>query len=325
VSARELVVLGTASQAPTRYRNHNGYLLRWDGTDILFDPGEGTQRQMLWAGVTASRIRVICITHFHGDHCLGLPGVLQRLALDGVTHPVDVLFPASGLPFFERLRHASVFRDDGLDIRPVPVHSDGPVIRIEPSLTISARRLDHEPETFGWRVEEPSSRRMLPDRLAELGIEGPAVGQLIRDGILDIDSRRISVDDVSSPRRGQSTAFVMDTGVCQAATDLAGDVYLLVCESTFASSEQALARRWRHLTAADAGNVARDAGARLLVLAHFSQRYPDVTRLVEEAAAVFPSVVAAADLERVAVPARQKGSERDRGPDGIGTGTASGT
>ncbi len=145
VSDRELVVLGTASQAPTRYRNHNGYLLRWDGTDILFDPGEGTQRQMLWAGVTASHVRVICITHFHGDHCLGLPGVLQRLALDGVTHPVAVLFPASGLPFFERLRHASVFRDEGLDIRPLPGRTaDGPVISIEPSLTISARRLDHE-------------------------------------------------------------------------------------------------------------------------------------------------------------------------------------
>jgi ribonuclease Z len=74
-SSRELVVLGTASQSPTRHRNHNGYLLRWDGTSVLFDPGEGTQRQMLLAGVSPWSIRYICITHFHGDHCLGLPGV----------------------------------------------------------------------------------------------------------------------------------------------------------------------------------------------------------------------------------------------------------
>jgi len=76
VSHRELVVLGTASQVPTQRRNHNGYLLQWDGDGLLFDPGEGTQRQMLLAGVSASQITRICLTHLHGDHCLGVPGVL---------------------------------------------------------------------------------------------------------------------------------------------------------------------------------------------------------------------------------------------------------
>src|ERR671928_808399 len=106
--ARELVVLGTASQAPTRYRNHNGYLLRWDDAGILFDPGEGTQRQLLLAGVTASAVDRICITHFHGDHCLGLPGVLQRLSLDQAVGPVSVYFPAGGQVYFDRLHHAAV-------------------------------------------------------------------------------------------------------------------------------------------------------------------------------------------------------------------------
>jgi ribonuclease BN (tRNA processing enzyme) len=97
VSHRELVVLGTASQAPTRSRNHNGYFLRWDDEGLLFDPGEGTQRQMLFAGVTASQITRICITHFHGDHCLGLPGVLQRMSLDRVPHVVEVCYPAESI------------------------------------------------------------------------------------------------------------------------------------------------------------------------------------------------------------------------------------
>ena len=85
---RELIVLGTASQAPTRTRNHNGYFLRWDDEGLLFDPGEGTQRQMLFAGVTASQVTRVLVTHFHGDHCLGVPGVLQRMSLDRVAHPV---------------------------------------------------------------------------------------------------------------------------------------------------------------------------------------------------------------------------------------------
>ena len=105
-------------------------------------------------------------------------------------------------------------------------------------------------------------------------------------------------------RRGQRVAFVMDTGVGDAAVQLAAGADLLVCESTFAESEVGLARRWKHLTAVDAARIARDAGARRLVLTHFSQRYPDTAPLVDEAAAVFPDVVAAEDLLRVPVPRR---------------------
>ena len=306
VSAREVVVLGTASQAPTRYRNHNGYLLRWDGVDVLFDPGEGTQRQMLLAGVAVSHLRAICITHFHGDHCLGLPGILQRLALDGVTHPVHVLFPASGQAYYERLRRASVFRDDDLDVRPVPVEADGPALPLSPSLIISARRLDHDPETFGWRVEERPGRTVLPSRLAALNIAGPEVGELMRRGTLEIAGRQVSAEEVSVPRDGQSMAFVMDTGVCDAAGELASGADLAVCESTFDSRDEALARRWHHLTAADAARIARTAGVRLLVLSHFSQRYPDVAPLVAEASALFPAVVAAVDLQRIPLPPRRR-------------------
>ena len=111
VSVRELVVLGTASQVPTRHRNHNGYLLRWDGEGILFDPGEGTQRQMLRAGVAAHDLNRICVTHFHGDHSLGLAGVIQRINLDRVPHPVTAHYPARGQRFFDRLRYATAYRE----------------------------------------------------------------------------------------------------------------------------------------------------------------------------------------------------------------------
>ena len=302
MSSRELVVLGTASQAPTRHRNHNGYLLRWEGRSILFDPGEGTQRQLLLAGVSAWPIHHICITHFHGDHCLGLPGVLQRMSLDGVPHPVHVLYPASGADYFHRLRHASVFRDR-IDVRPVPVTEDG-TVWADGSLSITAMRLDHEPETFGWRVEEPAGRRMLPDRLTRAGVQGEAIGRLQRLGEVEANGRRVLLEEVSQHRAGQRMAFVMDTGICDAAVALAAEADLMVCEATFSSAAAELARRFSHLTAADAARVARDAGARLLVLTHFSQRYPDSQVLVDEATAIFPDVIAAVDLLRVPVPSR---------------------
>ncbi len=304
MSARELVVLGTASQSPTRHRNHNGYLLRWDGTSVLFDPGEGTQRQLLLAGESPWSIRHVCVTHFHGDHCLGLPGMLQRLSLDRVPHPVEVLYPASGQAYFDRLRHASAYQDH-LDVRPVPVDDDGTVTD-GPAFAIGAVRLDHEPETFGWRLVEPDGVRILPGRLADVGVEGPDVGRLLAQGSLARDGVVVRLDQVSEVRPGQRMAFVMDTGMCDAAVELAGGADLVVCEATFATADAGLARRYRHLTAADAGRIARDAGARRLVITHFSQRYPDVSVLADEAAAVFGDVVVAEDLLRVPVPPRRR-------------------
>ncbi len=113
-------------------------------------------------------------------------------------------------------------------------------------------------------------------------------GELQRHGVLEVDGRRVSIDEASTLRRGQSMAFVMDTGICQAAVELAAGADLAVCESTFATADEGLARAWRHLTAADAARVARAAGVRLLVLAHFSQRYPDITPLVDEACGHLP-------------------------------------
>jgi ribonuclease Z len=304
VSARELIVLGTASQAPTRHRNHNGYLLRWDAEGILFDPGEGTQRQMLLAGVASSTITRICVTHFHGDHCLGLPGVLQRLSLDQVAHPVDVWYPAGGQEFFDRLRRCALY-DDTVDVRPHPVPGTALVDPGPEPFRLLAARLDHRTETLGWRIEEPDGRRMLPDRLAAAGIAGPDVGRLQREGrLVTADGREVTLDAVSEPRRGQVFAFVMDTRRCDAALALADGADMVVCESTFLDRDADLAAAYGHLTAAQAARLAAEAGAGRLVLTHFSQRYPDENDFLAEAGEIFSDVVVARDLIRVLVPPR---------------------
>lgn len=300
---RELVVLGTAGQVPTRDRNLNGYLLRWDDEALLFDPGEGTQRQMLLAGVKATSVTRILLTHFHGDHCLGLPGVVQRLALDGVTRPVKLYYPATGHGYLERLLGGSAhFTRAPLEF--LPVELPGPVDP-GPPLAVIAGRLEHNVPVVGWRIEEPDGRRFVPERLAELGIAGPSVGELLREGSIEVDGRSVRLDEVSEVRPGQSFAFVMDTRICDAAVGLARGVDMVVCESTYLSAEGALAERYGHLTAAHAGKIARDAGARKLVLTHFSQRYPDAAPLLEEAQAVFPNTVLAADLATIPLPPRR--------------------
>jgi ribonuclease Z len=312
VSLRELVVLGTASQVPTRRRSHNGYFLHWDGQTsgasavegILFDPGEGTQRQMLRAGVAATDLTRICVTHFHGDHSLGLPGVIQRLSLDRVAHPVAAHYPAGDARFFARLRHATRFHETA-ELREEPVERDGH--RFDLGIgTLEARRLRHPVETYGYRLVEPDTRRMLPDALARHGIRGPAVGQLLSAGELEIDGRRVPLDAVSAPRPAQRFAFVMDTGLCDSVFALAEGVDLLVIEATFLSADAALAAEVGHLTAAQAARVAAESGVRRLVLTHFSQRYDDPARFADEAREHFDGdLVVAEDLMRVPVPPRR--------------------
>lgn len=355
MSPRELIVLGTASQVPTRQRGHNGYLLRWDGEGILFDPGEGAQRQMLLAGVAATDITRICLTHLHGDHALGLPGVIQRLSLDGVPHPVPVHFPASGAEYLARLRHATPFHETA-ELREEPITAEGVVAGGDPDpgtadataasaggdvrgrtrggtatgtspdtrgdararpgevatggpgsvARLEVRRLSHTIDAYGYRLVEPDGRRMLPERLSAYGIAGPAIGELQRVGHLDLDGRRVALAEVSTPRRGQRFAFVMDTRLCDGVYELADGADMLVAESTFLESDTALATAYGHLTAAQAARVAQDCGVRRLVLTHFSQRYPDPAEFEQEARRHFDGdLVIAEDLTRVPVPPRR--------------------
>ena len=213
MSSRELIVLGTASQSPTRQRNHNGYLLRWDTEGILFDPGEGTQRQFSFVDdVTAAATTRICISHFHGDHCLGLPGMIMRLALDQGHLPVPIHYPASGEDYFRRLCLATAGQEDA-EVTPCPVREPG-VIHVDQEFTIRSNRLRHTVDAIGYRLDEPDGLHFVPERLDALGIAGPSVGRLSDAGSIVVDGRTVALEEVTETRPGQSFAYVLDTACC---------------------------------------------------------------------------------------------------------------
>jgi ribonuclease Z len=309
VSVRELVVLGTASQVPTRTRAHTGLLLRVDGVSVLVDPGEGTQRQLTFAGARVSSLRHVLITHAHGDHCLGLPGVLQRLSLDGVPGPVHVRFPATAAPYVERLRDASLHRPS----TEVLLHPSEPgVVWDEAPFHIRAVPLSHgtveDPvPTFGWRLEEPASRRLDRERLRLAGVPPEARGELVATGSVTVSGRRVELREVSHPRPGQVAAVVMDTRDGDEAREAAAGADLLVIEATFLEDQRDLAEQVGHLTAAQAATIAREAGARRVVLTHFSQRYADLDghRREARAAAADLDLHVAEDLDVVPFPPRR--------------------
>ena len=235
---RELIILGTAAQVPTRDRNHNGYFLRWDAYGFLFDPGEGTQRQMTYAEIPASAISSICITHFHGDHCLGLPGVIQRLSLDKSPRTVCTCFPKSGTCFFDAMTHASLFQNNVV-LAPHPIEDEG-ILDRNSDYILSACRLDHRTDCFGYRIQETEQRTISMQKLAQLGItlQGPEIGALKRNGHIDLpNGTSLSLEDVSTERPTQTFAYVMDTRPCEAAYKLAQNADILICEATYLDAE----------------------------------------------------------------------------------------
>ncbi len=210
--------------------------------------------------------------------------MLLRLALDGPGDGIPIYYPASGQAYIDRLCNASIGRPGPVQL--CPVDDTGAVFDAGP-FTITALPLTHRVPTLGWRVAEPEQVHLDPARLDAAGIHGPAAGRLLADGTVEVDGRSVTLAEVSEVRPGHSVAVVMDTAVCDNAVRLAEGVDLLLCEATFLESESFLARDYGHLTAREAATIAREAGAKRLVLSHFSSRYDDLEAHRREAAEVF--------------------------------------
>jgi len=294
MSVRDLVILGCSSQQPTRFRNHGAYLLRWNDEGMLFDPGEGTQRQFIFANVAPTCVTRIFISHFHGDHCLGLGSILMRLNLDKVTHPIHCYYPASGKKYFDRLRYCAVYHEM-LNIVEHPVSQEG-LVEDNGKFRIEATFLEHGIENIGWRISEADTRKFDSDQLNLHGIKGPAVRELEKNGSVLINNSPVTLDDVSWIRKGDSFAIVLDTLFCKNAIEIAREANFLLCESTYLEEHAHLALQYKHMTAKQAATIAQQAGVEKLVLTHFSARYQSLKKFESEARAIFPETYVADDL-----------------------------
>ncbi len=303
MSVRDLIILGTSSQQPTRFRNHGAYLFRWNNEGLLFDPGEGTQRQFIFADIAPTVITRIFVSHFHGDHCLGLGSILMRLNLDKVTHPIHCYYPASGKKYFDRLRYGTSYHEQ-IHVVEHPVEKPG-VVHDDGAFCIEATFLDHGIENIGWRITEAPTRKFDRELLKKHGIAGPNVTLLEEKKELEIEGRRVTIDDVSVVRPGESIAVVIDTRNCQEAIDIAKGARMLLAESTYLEEEKELARKHFHLTAKDAAMMATQAGAEELILTHFSARYTSAKVFEEEAKPYFANVHAAEDFMRFPFPKKK--------------------
>ena len=293
----KLTVLGTGCMMPTKERNHAAMALEYKGDIILFDCGEGIQRQFSHAGLKISKIKHICITHFHGDHSLGLPGVIQSLAWHEYDQPVKIYGPKGSKKFVDHMVKC-VHWDKRVDVKVTEV-KDG-VIYDGPDYTIEAHSLKHRVPCIGFAFIEKDRRRVKIKKLKELGVpEGPQVGRLQNGHSITWRGKKINVDDVTYWVKGKKFAYITDTGLCNNCYTLAQDADLVVSEATYHSKLANKADAYDHLTARDAALVASKANAKKLILTHYSSRYKSTHELEEDARNGFDNVMCAKDLMKI--------------------------
>ncbi len=309
-----VIPLGTASALPTQDRHLSCVAVERKGRVLLFDCGEGTQYRLLDAGLKRVRVDAIFVTHLHGDHCYGLPGLLSTLALQQRRDPVTLVLPPGGRAMLQALPGGD---PEGLPfpLRITEVSEDlvHAVVYETDEFTVEARPLDHRGFAMGFRLAERTRPgRFDPERAKAMGVpEGPAFGRL-QDGtpVTTAEGTTVRPDQVTGPPRpGISVAYVTDTRPCDGGRALAAEADLLYHDATFADDHHARAEKTGHSTAREAATVARDTGAERLLLGHLSARYADPTPLLQEAQSVFAAAEIAEELRRYALDPREKEPE----------------
>lgn len=295
--------LGTAAAIPTIDRNVAGMAVQREGETLLFDCGEGNQRQMMRYGVGFS-FHEIFFSHYHADHLLGVTGLLRTMGLQDRSAPVTLYGPKGA----QRVLGAAISL--GIERNKFPVE----IIEIKPGdrlarddYEIVVFETEHRADTVGYAlVEHTRLGRFDPDRARELGIpEGPLWGQLHKGKAVTLpDGRMVGPAElVGAPRPGRRFVYSGDTRPHLAVIEAARGADLLVHEATFGTDEMERARETGHSTAAEAARVALEAGVRRLVLTHISSRYTrEAAELLAEARAVFPETVIARDGMTIDVP-----------------------
>jgi ribonuclease Z len=293
--------LGTGGSYPTTWRNVSAHHLRVKGESLLFDCGEGTQRQMQRSGVGLSVHRIF-VSHTHLDHVSGLPGFLGTLGLLRRTEPVRIYGPVGSRAYLQVLVGLAGGLDYDIQLQEM---DDGDIV-VSEGFRVVAARVEHAGLCLGFRVEEDLRRGTVDlERAKAAGIlPGPELGRLIDQGSVEVHGRTVRREEVIGPSRpGRVVVYSGDTRPCASLTQLAKGADLLLHEATYTSELQAEAVARAHSTAGEAARTAVEAGVRKLALTHLSPRHQETPQLVlRDAAAVFPSSFLAEDLQSFEVP-----------------------
>lgn len=289
----KLTILGTSCSIPTKDRNTSGYFLEYKNHGILFDCGEGIQRQFKKAGLKLSKITTICLTHWHGDHSLGLAGIIQTLGGLAERKTLHIYGPKGSKQYFEHLCKSLAF-DLRLDVIIHEIKS-GIVLESE-DYYIDALPMKHRVTCYAYRFVERDVRRISMKKVTTLGLQpGPWLQKIQQGKDVTIDGKKVKADSISSMQPGRVFTYITDTLPNPNTTKIAKDADVLLCECVYEKDLATKAKKHGHLTTEQVANIAKSAKVCKLILTHFSARYNDTTPLTTEVAEHFDGEIVAGE------------------------------
>lgn len=294
--------MGTASAIPTKTRNHAAIIIKIYDRTVLFDCGEGTQKQIMDAQVSPMKIDDIYITHLHGDHILGLPGIIQSLAFRGRTRPLNVYGPKGISDLIDHIKKIGYYTIS-YELIVHEIVDDDEVIYQQNNFLIKAMKMKHTVTNYAYKIEEIKKPKFLRDVAVDLGVPpGPLFGKLQAGIPVTVDGKEILPEQVLGPPRvGVKLVYSGDTIPQEKMITFSKNVNVLIHEATFSREFRDKAMENGHTIAEDAALMAREANVEQLILTHLSNRYTSSEELVQEAKEVFENTVYAEDMMMVIV------------------------
>lgn len=291
----EVTFLGTSSAVHSQTRSHPAIVLKYMGDVMLFDCGEATQKQLIFAKISPMKINRIFLSHYHGDHILGLPGLLQSMNFRGREKPLSIYGP-KGLKRLMNIIEQIGFSDFDFPIETIEVEN-GTVVETEEYI-IKAQKVRHSVPSFAYSVEEKKKPTFLREKAIELGVPvGPLFGKLHKGEEVTVDGKVIKPEQVlGEPKKSKKIVYSGDTIPCEEMIQFAKGADLLIHESTYTLEDKDKAIQNFHSTSSDASKIARQANVDRLILTHFSTRYTDTSDLISQARQEFKNTELAHDM-----------------------------
>lgn len=287
---------------PTKERNVTGICLRYKNESILFDCGEGTQRQMNIAGINRNSVTKILVSHWHGDHVAGIVGLLQTIANKEKNPRIELYGPKGTSEHVKHMMGMVIF-DVQLQLgvhELIPKEDDLLTVVETEDYIIKCAAMDHKIPCIGFRFTEKDRLNINTAKLRKLGVkDGPHLRKLKDGKTINYKGKEVKPEDVTYVVHGKSIAYIADTAATPNAVKLAQDCDLMISEASYASDLQEKAEGYKHLTSKDAAMMASQADVKKLILTHFSQRYKTADKIEEDARTIFPNSTCAYDFMKV--------------------------
>ena len=293
----DITFLGTGNAIPTEKRNHTGILVSFANENILFDCGEGIQRQFKIAKISPSKLTRVFITHWHGDHILGLPGLFQTLAMSNYQNTLKIYGPKGTNRFISIIKELLMHINIKLEIHEM---SSGTAIENK-DFKIEASEMSHGTPTLAYSLILKDKIRLNKAKIKKFKLpNSPLLGKLQEGKDIVFNKKTFKAPQFTYKEKGKKITIILDTKMNNNALHLSKDSDLLITECTFSESERDKASEYNHLTAKDAATIAKKSKSKALIITHISQRYEhDLSRIEKEAKKTFKNTKVVQDLDQI--------------------------